>query len=74
MLSLFLPVYSASGFAVSLAQIEVGIAYACWAALGTAIVSTAGIVFFGESCDSIKLVCLLMIMAGVVGLNLRDSH
>jgi small multidrug resistance pump len=65
---------SVSGFAVSLAQIEVGIAYACWAALGTAIVSTSGILLFGESCDSVKLMCLLMIMAGVVGLNLRDSH
>jgi small multidrug resistance pump len=63
--------YSVSGFAVSLAQIEVGIAYACWAALGTAIVSTSGILLFGESYDSVKLLCLLMIMAGVVGLNLR---
>jgi small multidrug resistance pump len=68
---LYFFLHSVSGFAVSLAQIEVGIAYACWAALGTAIVSTSGILLFGESCDSIKLMCLLMIIAGVVGLNLR---
>ena len=65
---------SMCGFALSLAKIEVGIAYAVWSALGTAIVTTAGIVLFGESCDSIKLGCLLLIMAGVVGLNLREGH
>jgi multidrug transporter EmrE-like cation transporter len=65
---------SVSGFTLSLAQIEVGIAYACWAALGTAIVSSAGILLFGESCDPGKLMCLTLIMTGVMGLNLLDSH
>ena len=58
------------GFFVALAKIEVGIAYACWSALGTLIVSTVGIMFFGESADKTKLFCLAMITAGVVGLNL----
>lgn len=65
---------SMCGFALCLAKIEVGIAYAVWSALGTAIVTTIGIVLFGESCDSVKLGCLLLIMVGVVGLNLRESH
>ena len=60
------------GFFTSLAKIEVGIAYACWSALGTLIVSTVGILFFGESADRTKLVCLLLITLGVTGLNLRE--
>jgi len=59
------------GFNLSLAKIEVGIAYAVWSAWGTILVTAVGIVFFRESCDLVKLSCLALIVAGVVGLNLR---
>ena len=45
-----------------------------WAALGTAIVSIAGIVLFGERFDSAKIICLAMIVLGVVGLELSEGH
>ena len=45
-----------------------------WAALGTAIVAAMGVMLFNESYDIVKLGCLLMIVAGVVGLNLRENH
>lgn len=45
-----------------------------WACFGTAIVSIAGIVFFGERLDMAKVVCLSLIVVGVVGLELTDSH
>jgi multidrug transporter EmrE-like cation transporter len=61
------------GFAISLAQIEVGIAYSLWGALGTMVVTTVGIVFFGESYDINKLLCLALILTGVIGLNLRSK-
>ena len=44
-----------------------------WAALGTAIVSTVGIIKFNEDFDVAKLGCLAMIVLGVIGLNLRGS-
>jgi small multidrug resistance pump len=69
----FVSFESVSGFAVALGQIEVGIAYACWAALGTAIVNTVAIVFFGEPVDAVKILCLFLIVAGVIGLNLRGG-
>lgn len=47
-------------------QIEVGIAYALWGALGTVIVNTVGIVFFGESHDFAKLAWIALILCGVV--------
>ena len=62
------------GFATAVARIPVGIAYAIWAASGTAIMSLVGILFFGETFNAAKLVCLTAIMAGVVGLNLLDAH
>jgi multidrug transporter EmrE-like cation transporter len=45
-----------------------------WAALGTAIVSAAGIIIFEERFDNSKLAFLSMIVLGVVGLNLTDEH
>jgi multidrug transporter EmrE-like cation transporter len=57
-----------------LGKIDVSVAYAVWAAMGTSIVSLAGMTLFGEKCDPLKLVCLSLIILGVVGLNLQDGH
>lgn len=59
------------GFNISLAKIDVSVAYALWGAIGTVLVTAAGFLFFGESLDMVKVICLVMIMTGVVGLNLR---
>ena len=71
-LSMLLFNVSLTLFATSLGQIPVSTAYAIWSALGTTAVSFAGITIFGEPCNSLKLVSLLSIMVGVVGLNLAD--
>ena len=60
------------GFNLCLSQIEVGVAYAVWSALGTLIVTTMGIVFFAEKCTPIKILCLSFIVLGVVGLNVLE--
>ncbi len=57
-----------------LRYMEVSIAYAVWAGLGTALIAVIGIVFFGESVTALKLVSLLLVIAGVVGLNLSGGH
>ena len=61
------------GLALALRTIEVGIAYAVWAACGTALIALVGIVFFDESLSLIKIVAIALVIAGVVGLNLADS-
>lgn len=61
------------GFNICLAHIEVSVAYAIWSAFGTLLVAVVGIVLFNESYDWTKIICLGLITAGVVGLNLRDS-
>jgi len=51
-------------------RIDISVAYAVWSALGTAIVASIGIAYFGESVTVWKLMFLGLIVVGVVGLNL----
>lgn len=55
---------------LALARIEIGVAYAIWSGVGTALIACIGVAFFGESLTPIKITSLLLIIAGVVGLNL----
>lgn len=55
----------------ALKHLEMGIAYAIWAGLGTALIAVIGIVWFHEPMTWLKLVSILLIIAGVVGLNLQ---
>merc|ERR1711933_370065 len=57
------------GFTASLSKVDIGIAYAVWAAMGTTIVSIVGIFYFHESCSPLKILCLLFVITGIVGLN-----
>jgi small multidrug resistance pump len=56
--------------AISLKQIEMGIAYAVWAAASTAIVALVGVIFYAESISQFKIVGITLIVTGVVLLNL----
>jgi small multidrug resistance pump len=57
----------------SLKSLEIGIVYAIWAAAGTALIAIIGIVFFGESITSGKIVGLAFVIAGVVLLKVSNS-
>jgi len=41
--------------------------------LGTAIIALIGILLFKESVSSIKVLSIVLIIAGVIGLNLADG-
>lgn len=58
---------------LTLKKIEVSIAYAVWSALGTALIATIGILWFKESINLLKVISLLAIIAGVVGLHLSQA-
>ncbi len=55
---------------VAMKSLPVGTAYAVW--VGVGIIGTAifGIVFFDESANISRLLCLGLIVAGIVGLKL----
>ncbi|AUG52528.1 DMT family transporter [Thalassospira marina] len=59
---------------ITLRQLPVSTAYAVWAGLGTAAIAIIGILVFKEPVTLLKVVFLLMIIFGVVGLNAVGKH
>ena len=68
--------YAASFAALTFAlkKIEVSIAYAIWSGVGTALIATIGILWFRETLTAVKLISILLIIAGVAGLNLGGAQ
>jgi small multidrug resistance pump len=60
--------------ALVLRDLPIGLTYAVWAAVGTALIAAIGIVAFGEPATTMKLLSLALIIAGTIGLNLAGSH
>ncbi len=72
---LMFPLYGLSLVLLTLALkgIPVGVAYAVWAGLGTALIAVIATLAFQEPLSPTKIVCLALIVAGVVGLNLTGG-
>lgn len=68
--------YLVSFYALSLAlrSLDVGVVYAIWAAVGTALIAALGIAFLDEPLTAVKVACLMLIVVGVVGLSLQESQ
>jgi len=58
------------GLAQALKILPVGTGYAVWTGIGAVGTAIAGIVLFGESRDVGRMVSMLLIVAGIVGLRL----
>ena len=54
----------------ALRTLPVGTAYAVWVGIGAVGTAVLGMVLFGESREPLRIVCLLLIVAGVIGLRL----
>jgi paired small multidrug resistance pump len=54
----------------SMSYLPMGTAYAIWTGIGTAGGAIVGMLFFQESKDWKRLVCIAMILASAVGLKL----
>lgn len=70
---LIFPFYAASFsiMAFALKRIDVGVAYAIWSGVGTALISAIGIIYFREPATTLKLASIVLIIIGVVGVNLE---
>ena len=55
--------------AAALKTIPVGTGYAVWTGIGAAGTALLGMVLFEESRDFLRFLCILLIVAGVVGLK-----
>ena len=62
-------VISFYALSVTLRSIPLGIVYAVWSGLGTAVIVVIGWVLFRETLDTIKLAGIGLIIIGVVMLN-----
>ena len=51
-------------------SLPIGTAYAVWTGIGAIGAAIAGLMLFGESANPMRLLCIGLIVAGVVGLKL----
>ena len=58
---------------IAMKTIPVGTAYAVWTGIGAVGVAVLGMLLFGESRDIMRIVCLLLIVSGILGLKLVSS-
>lgn len=71
-----LGVMAASVFLLSqaLKTIPVGTGYAIWTGIGAVGTVVLGMAFLGEPRDAARVFCLLLIIAGIVGLKIVSPH
>ena len=55
---------------LSLRSVPFGTAYAVWTGIGAAGAAIAGVFLFGEPADVARVCCLVLIVAGTIGLKL----
>lgn len=53
--------------------IPVGTAYAVWTGIGAVGVAVLGMMLFGESKDILRIISLMMIIGGIIGLKLVSN-
>ena len=57
---------------LAVSRLEVGPAYAVWTGIGAAGSIIVGMVIFSEPTDPVRIICLTLIVAGMVGLKLNS--
>lgn len=55
---------------IAMKTIPVGTAYAIWTGIGAVGVAVMGMFLFNESKDILRILCLLLIVTGIIGLKL----
>ena len=58
----------------ALRTLPVGVAYAVWTGIGAAGTAVVGMVVLGESRDPLKILSLLLLVTGIIGLRLTGGH
>jgi quaternary ammonium compound-resistance protein SugE len=58
---------------LAIKTLPLGTAYAIWTGVGTIGTAALGIVLFGESASLLRLACIGLIAAGIIGLKLVST-
>lgn len=59
---------------LALRSLPVGSAYAVWTGIGAAGTAILGIAVLGDSASPLRLLCIALILAGVIGLKLVSAN
>ncbi len=59
---------------LGLKSLPVGTAYAVWTGTGAAGTAILGMILFNESTEILRILCILLIVAGIVGLKLLSGE
>lgn len=59
---------------LSLRTLPVTTAYAVWTGIGAAGTAILGIALLGDSAAPLRVLCIILILAGVIGLNLVSGN
>jgi quaternary ammonium compound-resistance protein SugE len=59
---------------LSLRTLPMGTGYAVWTGIGAAGTAIVGVLVMGDSAAPMRLLCIALILAGVVGLKLVSSN
>jgi len=59
---------------LSLRTLPVGTAYAVWTGIGAAGTAILGMAVLGDSAAPLRILCLTLILAGVIGLKLVSGN
>ena len=62
------------GLSVATTRIPVGTAYAVWSGIGTLMVAIIGLLWFKEQLTVLRMLSMVLIVAGVAGLYLTGSE
>jgi small multidrug resistance pump len=54
---------------IAVKKIDMSVSYAIWSGVGTALIALIGIGWFKEPLTALKIVSIVLIVAGVFGLN-----
>ncbi|MCC6374847.1 MAG: quaternary ammonium compound efflux SMR transporter SugE [Moraxellaceae bacterium] len=67
---------AASVYFLALAQktLPLGTSYAIWTGIGAVGATGFGIVLFNEPRDMARILCILLIVAGILGLKITSGH
>ena len=60
--------------ALAMKALPVGTAYAVWVGIGAAGAAVFGMLLFREPATIARMICLLLIVGGVVGLKIVSDH
>jgi len=60
--------------ALALKGLEISLAYAVWAGVGTAAIAIIGMAAMGDTVNALKLASIALVIGGVIGLDLSGAN